>query len=109
MSSEASFSTSRSIPPRSIPNGSPWPRSRAGNSSPCRGGGRFSGYWCKDDPDARLIEAVEGQALPTLRPVRTLADFIDFASIPRRWGGPIQSDMEENFILDVAMGRLDEA
>jgi hypothetical protein len=71
-------------------------------------GERFLGAWLKGEPglERRLVEAVETIALPQLRPVLTLPDFLAFASRGWGWGHPIQSFPHRKFVVDIGLGDL---
>ncbi|MEQ1717271.1 MAG: hypothetical protein ABL907_15035 [Hyphomicrobium sp.] len=72
--------------------------------------GRTGHYWNTDDPNmpADLLVAIETQALPKLRAVQTLEDFV--AAVPSTRGGHLWSiDPEGKSLIDIAMGELEQA
>ncbi|MGA8989933.1 MAG: hypothetical protein WB500_06050 [Rhodoplanes sp.] len=71
---------------------------------------RRRGLWFMSDPDveASLIEALEQQALPKLRAIETLDDYLAF--VARHMFGPKLFDWPQcRIIVDVALGKLDSA
>lgn len=68
--------------------------------------------WRWDDPkltDA-FIEAVEGEALPLLRPIQTLDDFVTFTCDRKRFQlGPFDAFPFSKVIVDVARGDIESA
>jgi hypothetical protein len=71
---------------------------------------RRRGLWFMSDPDVELslIEAIEQQALPQLRAIQTLDDYLSFVS--RHMFGPKLFDwLQCKIIVDVALGDLDAA
>ncbi|MBZ0229199.1 MAG: hypothetical protein K8F58_12235 [Bauldia sp.] len=68
--------------------------------------------WNWDNPtlQADLFAAIEGQALPPLRTMRTLDDFVAFASSTERFRGTaIVGDPLRKVLVDIARGELEMA
>jgi hypothetical protein len=69
------------------------------------------GYWDVADPDTSrvLCEAIEQEALPLLRPVKTIEDFVDFTGKKRFRDTYLDLYELRKISVDVARGDLDAA
>lgn len=68
--------------------------------------------WRWDDPKVMeaFIEAVEGEALPLLRPIQTLDDFVTLTCDRKRFQlGPFDAFPLKKIIVDVARGDIESA
>lgn len=72
---------------------------------------RRPGSWDVSDPDtpAAMAEAIEQQALPLLRPVQTIDDFVTFTSKDRFRDTHLDFYPERRIFVDVARGDLEAA
>lgn len=66
------------------------------------------GLWTKQTPELQTLlkTSIEREALPALRPVRTIAEFSDYASV-QRIGGPLQNFPLSRIVVDAALGRFE--
>ena len=66
------------------------------------------GLWTLQTPDlsTHLKTSIENEALPVLRPVRTIAAFSDYATV-QRIGGPLQNFPFSHIVVEAALGRFD--
>ena len=53
-----------------------------------------------------LKSSIEREALPVLRPVRSVSEFSEFASVPRMWG-PLQNFPFRRIVVEAALGRFE--
>jgi hypothetical protein len=67
--------------------------------------------WDVTNPDlpAKLCEAIEEQALPLLRPIRTIDDFVGFATKERFRDTYLDLYEHRKIFVDIARGDLDSA
>lgn len=73
-------------------------------------GHRFGGLWERNDVSlaARVVEKMEGEILPLLRPMRAIDDFASFAN-SQHVEHPLRNYPHKVFLVHVALGQLDEA
>jgi hypothetical protein len=73
-------------------------------------GERFLGLWERSDVNlaARVVEKMEGEILPLLRPMRAIDDFASFAN-SEHVGHPLRNYPHKVFLVHVGLGQLDEA
>ena len=72
--------------------------------------GEMRGSWLMYDPDvaAQLIEAIERNALPTLRAIQTLDDYLAYVSV-NYFRHQLYEWPTAKIVLDVALGNLEAA
>lgn len=65
-------------------------------------------FWTVETPNLPhlLKTSVEHEALPTLRSIRTIAEFVEFASVTRN-GPPLQYGRLNKLIVDAALGNFE--
>jgi hypothetical protein len=75
-------------------------------------GGEFSNLWYWDDPRMQevLFDVIENEALPAMRAVETIDDFVEYTSFPDRFRNAELSGFPNLTVpIDVARGDLQAA